>query len=298
MIRSKETFLNQEYVEPNDIQPGQLCYIGAGYNTSYEFQGLDKAPNSIRSISQRYANGVGPAKPLMVFNPTRGYILHDCNIVDCGDANGFVDMDHGFPKIISTIVQKNGIPIIVGGDHGITIHALKGLELSTPVTVYQFDAHGDYLNYDAGFPHGSVMRAVRGLKYVDRIVHIGLHGNLNTGPGLEDSLSDGNTILTLDKIRENGLNSLDGIIISGQFSYVSFDMDFLDPSIAPAVGVPEPDGANFRMARLLLEKIALQTHVIGADFTEYNPTLEKYEITGLHLTNLLMEFMSSLSRQQ
>lgn len=272
-----ETFLNQplkrELTE-------RVVYVGIGLNSSHT-DGVEKAPQQIRHISQRYSNADGSAQPLKVYDPNRGYSLEGVTIQDYGDLS-----EQLIASEMKKIFASRSFPMIVGGDHYITYLALKGL--AQDVTVVQLDAHGDYLDASDCL-HGSVMRYARALPHVKKIIHCGLRGNLNTGPGLEDSIRQGNEIITSNQLRSQGIGCLLEKI-SGP-TYITFDTDFLDPSIAPGTGYPEPEGFDYTIAKNILIQTARKSTLIGIDFTEYNPDLDWNNITGLHLVNLMIDVM-------
>jgi len=268
-------------------------FIGAPLRSSYELPGVEYAPNAIRRISERYSNYSGPAYPVHVYNPERGYILEGIPIEDAGDAKfakgaSLGERADAIERMVKRALDAGKFPIVVGGDHYSALPAVSAYG-GKKLTVVHLDAHGDYLPEDSECPHGYVMRGVASLPGVERIVHAGLRGNLNTGPGLEDSAKRGNAIITASELKRRGAEPILRELSEGEAVHVSFDVDFWDPSIAPAVGVPEPGGISYDTTLELFEGLFRKCNVLGLDITEYNPKLEGGEITGIHATNLAME---------
>ena len=293
-LRPKNTFLNQPYLGDRRNVHAMVSLIGICINTSYDEDGVEYGPDAVRKVSLRYANGDGSSQPIRIYNPERGFILEGVTIEDTGNIIAGPDPKTTGKLIedeIRKILSAGSFPLVLGGDHYVTFPVVSAYE--GPITVVQLDAHGDYLPLDCGFPHGYVMRNVSNLSQVRRVIHCGLRGNLNTGPGLQDSLRNGNVIITSRDLKHGGVNRLLRELDKGEQVYVTTDVDVLDPSIAPAVGTPEPDGIRYELARELLCSLPGKVDVIGLDFTEYNPELDLNYITGVHITNLIFEFLSS-----
>jgi len=293
-----KTFLNQRLNLERISLQGKACFLGIGINSSYDSGGVEGAPDAIRALSERYSNADGSAQPINVYNPDRGYILEGIVIDDLGNLevlSGEDKCEENIERVIrgiKPVLREGGFPVVVGGDHFVTYPVVAAY--SGPITVVQLDAHGDCLPLGIGCPpHASVMTSVYGLPNIKRIIHAGLRGNLNTGQGLDASIRAGNSVITCSKLVEYGPEPLISVISPDEQVYITFDCDVLDPSIAPGVGVPEPDGMGYALARDILCELALKADVKGIDFNEYNPQLDWNGITGVHVTNLIMEFISA-----
>jgi len=288
------TFLNQPYLGNRENARAMVSLTGICVNSSYEDRGVETGPDAVRRVSLRYANGDGSSQPIKIYNPERGFILDGVTIEDTGNIITGSD-----PEITERLIENEirkllyagSFPLSIGGDHYVTFPIVSAYE--GPITVVQLDAHGDYLPLNCGFPHGYVMRRVSNLPQVRRVIHCGLRGNMNTGPGLDDSVRNGNVIITSGDLRRGGIQILLKEFDRNERVYVTGDVDILDPSIAPAVGVPEPGGMEYEFLRELLCSLPEKVDVRGLDFTEYNPELDINNITGVHVANLIFEFLSS-----
>lgn len=277
----KRKFLNV-HNKPEDSNFG---IIGIETCSSKELKGTVRAFKEIRKLSQRYANGDGSSFPLKIYNPEKNYLLPNVKICDCGSIRcKFKNLEKEIE--LNDFFSKNYTPIFLGGDHAVTYSITKNI--SEPFTIIHCDAHGDYLNEFEFDPHGSVMYEVNKNAYLDKIIHLGLRGNLNTGPGLNESLSKGNIILTRSNLKtKNDISSL----IKTKKIYISIDTDFFDPSIAMGTNYPEHNGILYEEALNLFQNVIRKKEVIGIDIVEYNPDLDVSNITGLLITNLIMELM-------
>ena len=171
---------------------------------------------------------------------------------------------------VTRVIQKNGLPVILGGEHTVTLGALKAFSDSgKKIGVVQFDAHADLRDsYENNrLSHACVMRQVHemGLPFVQ----IGIR-----------SLSQEEYLFR----RSHNIQSLDaadlytgGIpaeILPWDFPeqiYITFDVDCFDASIMPATGTPEPGGLTWYQVMDLLHKVAAQRTICGFDVVELAP---------------------------
>ena len=285
------SFLNLETFKEN----ADFCFVGINCCSAEYLKGVEYAAEHVRKLSLRYANADGTAFPLKVYNPQDGYILQDVSACDIGDINApFIDLE----KVLEQMsFIKGAIPIFVGGDHAITYPLLKRLTTETDVIVLQFDSHSDYIAEYKNYPHGSVMNEVNKLEKVEKIIHIGLRGNLNSKPAIKQSLKDGNVVIPYSLLKEEHKEWLKEI--QGKKIYISFDIDFLNPSIAPATNCPEPGGPTYEETlECLKQVISSAEEVVGMDFVEYNPMCEGQVLTGITLVNLIMQCIYYIKSQK
>lgn len=278
------TFLNVER-NMNNLDY-DATFVGIDFCSAEWLDGVQLAANKIRDISYKYSNVDGTSYPIKVYNPESGYILKNKKINDYGNIK-LLEFDGTF--------EKANLPIFVGGDHASTYYIIKKILNDDNITILHFDAHGDYLDEFVDCPHGSVMNEVNKLGCVNKIIHCGLHGNLNSGPGLEKSLKDGNVIITKKDLSYSNiihnLNYNDKI-------YISIDIDFFDLSIAPGTNCGEPNGFLYEEFRKILIEIIKKYNIIGIDIVEYNPKMDISNITAILITNLIMECISAKKERQ
>jgi len=193
----------------------------------------------------------------------------------------------------------NVTPLSVGGDHGVTYAILKGLisPERAPVGLVHIDAHTDTLGPIQGvrFHHGSPFRnAIEdGLVDPKRMVQIGIRGAHNAFEAWDFCASHGIRILFIEEFDEIGVKRAVEIareIVGDGETYVSFDIDALDPSIAPGTGTPEAGGLTMREAQGLVRGLR-GLNLIGADVVEVSPPFDPGTNTALCGATMLYELL-------
>jgi agmatinase len=179
---------------------------------------------------------------------------------------------------VAGVIRKGGIPVMLGGEHTVTLGALKAFAaIGRNIGVVQFDAHADLRDsYEENrLSHACVMRRVHemGLPFVQ----IGVR-SLSLE---EDAFRRNNKIKSLDAtvIFQGGIPSE---VLPRNFPdavYITFDVDCFDASIMPATGTPEPGGLTWYQIIDLLGKISAGRNILGCDIVELAP------IPGMHASD-------------
>lgn len=195
-------------------------------------------------------------------------------------------------------IQGLGIrPMSVGGDHLITLPILRGL-VSEPVGLIQFDAHTDLGDsYFGGerFTHGTPFRRAieEGLLDPKRVVQIGIRGTQYDTEDLEFARSVGVRIIPVEAVFERGIADVMAearAIVGAAPAYVSFDIDFLDPSVAPGTGTPEIGGPFAHQAQAAIRGLE-GVSILGADLVEVSPPFDPGGGTAWLGISLVFELM-------
>jgi arginase len=185
------------------------------------------------------------------------------------------------------------IPVFLGGDHSIAIGTVGGTAAGGPVGLIWVDAHGDYNTADttpSGNIHGMPVAVLTGKGHPD-LVNLGHPGpkirsqdivmiGIRDLDGIERThLADsGITVYTMRDVDELGMatvarRALTHLNHLGRF-HISFDMDVMEPALAPGVGTPVSGGLSFREAHLLMEILAESNKLCSLDVVEINPILD------------------------
>jgi len=205
------------------------------------------------------------------------------------------------------------LPIFLGGDHSLSAGTISGLarhaaQVGRPLFVLWLDAHPDFHDLDStksGNLHGTPAAYVTGqggfdaypaLPHpvsVERFCMMGLRSV--DRPEHDRLLRLGLEMHDMRRIDETGVlpplqRFLDRVQAEDGLLHVSFDVDFLDPSIAPAVGTTVPGGASFREAHLIMETLCDSGRVTSLDLVELNPFLDERGRTA----SLLVDLTASL----
>jgi agmatinase len=196
--------------------------------------------------------------------------------------------------------QARDIPHLValGGDHSITLPLLRALARRVgPVGLVHFDAHVDTWpdNFGQTFAHGSVFyHALKeGLVEPRRMVQIGIRSPVSRDV-YEWTLGQGVTILPADDVHELGPAAIAQRIrsvVGTQATYLSFDIDVLDPAFAPGTGTPEIGGLASWQAQAIMRRL-VGLDFVGMDVVEVAPAYDVSEITALAAATMVWEYLS------
>ena len=191
--------------------------------------------------------------------------------------------------------------LALGGEHGITLPLLRALarRLGGPVGLVHFDAHVDTWpdSFGQAFGHGSPFyHAIReGLVDPQRMVQVGIRSPVQREVW-DWTLGQGVTILTAQDVHEIGPAVVaDRIraVVGTSGTYLSFDIDVLDPSAAPGTGTPEVGGlASWQMQAILRRLRGMQ--FVGMDVVEVAPAYDIAEITSLAAATVAWEYLALL----
>lgn len=216
---------------------------------------------------------------------------------------------------VSEIVAENAFPLVLGGDHSISIGTIAGLaEHYANLGVIWFDAHSD-LNTEDTSPSGNIhgmslgislgrgiplLTGLRGISPKIKPEHVAIVGARSLDSGEKEYIrSLGIACYTMHDIDRIGIARVMEKVIR-QFRqttdgvHVSFDIDSLDPREAPGTGTPVRGGLSYREAHLALELLYQSDLVTSAEFVEVNPSLDQNDQTA----KLAVELIGSLLGEQ
>lgn len=242
-----------------------------------------------------------------------------CNIADIGDvafprAN---DNEHCIEQITQFYKHVDALgarPVSIGGDHSITggiVQALGKGKLcgGEPVCFLHLDAHTDvftkvdhFLGAKKSAAHWGAYLVDQGLVDAKNSMQIGLRGHPRTLDWLEPSYEYGYNVVTMKEYRKRG--ALDVVrqvkeVLEGKPVYITFDLDCLDPSIAPAVSNIEPGEKGFDIdeAVQLLHSVR-GMNIVGADVVCMMPTKDSpNNITALTASAILFEMICLIAER-
>ncbi|MBE3590550.1 MAG: arginase [Firmicutes bacterium] len=210
---------------------------------------------------------------------------------------------------VAASLRSGNLPLVLGGDHSIAMgtiagHALAGSEIgvvwidahadfNTPETSPSGNIHGMPLAVSTGRGHPRLVEIGRpGAKVRDE--HVVIVGARSIDP-LERELLRASrvTVFTMKEIDERGFanvmrNAIEIASAGGRLGlHVSFDLDVIDPHIAPGVGTPVPGGITYREAHLALELVAESGLARSLEFVEVNPILDQGNRTAQTAVELI-----------
>lgn len=172
-------------------------------------------------------------------------------------------------NMVSGILQKNKLPVILGGEHTVTVGAVRAcVKRHKDLSVLQIDAHADLRDEFEGerYSHACVMRRIR--ENVERTVQVGVRdmGREENEYMIKEKL-DGHVYGA--KIGDNEIKKI--IKQLSDNVYITIDLDGFDPSEVPAVGTPQPGGLHWEEVVGLLRKVAEKKNIVGFDVVELAP---------------------------
>ncbi|MEL6678095.1 MAG: agmatinase [Pseudomonadota bacterium] len=229
------------------------------------------------------------------------------NCADLGDVGpNPADLEDSLARITDAFagLAEEGItPMMAGGDHLCSLPALRGLVGQRgPVGMVHFDAHTDLFDsYFGGYryTHGTPFRRAieEGLLDPKRVVQIGIRGTMYDGEDVEWGRAQGVTIIPVEEMFELGPRAVMARareVVGDAPTYLSFDIDFIDPAYAPGTGTPEIGGPTSFQAQQMVRMLD-GLDLVGADLVEVSPPFDPSGGTAWLGISIMFEIMCVLS---
>ena len=229
-----------------------------------------------------------------------------CRIADLGDVkfSHRYDLNKQAQEIESffqRIVENNILPVSAGGDHSITYPILKAIAKKESVGMVHIDAHTDTWGeiWGSKFTHGAPFRLAVEAGVLDpkRTIQIGIRGGQNFMDGIEFSQSHGMRVVFMDEFSFLGVDKIikeaRDVVGEGK-TYISFDVDGLDPVYAPGTGTPEVGGITTLEAQQLLRGLK-GLNLIGGDVVEVAPPFDNTGNTALVGATMMFEILTLIA---
>lgn len=286
----------------NELQ-ADMAVLGVPYDLGVGFlSGTRLGPRRVREASTQYGRGDAG-----FYDPEREevYLAAPWTIADCGDAdiiNG--DIQASFAAIehsVRAIVERGAIPVVIGGDHSISIPVARALDTCGPVTVVQFDAHLDWSDSPGGqrFGNGSPMRRMSEMSHIRGMAQIGLRGlGSSRKVDFDQAREYGSVLITAAEAARLGVEGVMDKIPSSERYYVTIDIDAFDMSIAPGTGSPMPGGLSFAELNAYLEALTRKGEIVGFDFVEVAPQYDPAGVTARVAAMTILSFMGHILKRK
>lgn len=274
-----------------------IALVGVPFDIGVNYRaGARQGPAGVREASRLIRR----------VHPTSGIAPYDiCNVADVGDAPvNPIDLSKSMASIeafFAEIHKAGAIPLSIGGDHTVPLPILRAIAKDGPVGVVQFDAHPDTLDSlaDTKINHATTFRrgVEEGLIDPKRTVQIGLRGSRFSADDIGWGQRAGFTCITYDAYEEMGraaaIKEILRVVGTGP-TYVTIDIDGLEPAYAIGTGVPEIGG--FRPYDMQMMLRALQgCNLVGGDICEVAPCYDPTGITSMTAANLMFELLCVLA---
>lgn len=211
---------------------------------------------------------------------------------------------------VATSVKSKNLPLVLGGDHSLSLGSIRGAARQKKIGVLWVDAHADFNTAEttpSGNIHGMPLAALCGLGAPELVqignepipiidpANVAIIGARDLDTGEKENLRQaGAMVMSMEQIDRYGLmgsmeKAIERISRDTDGIYLSFDMDAMDPRHAPGVGTPVTGGLTYREAHLICELVAETNNLIGMDVVEINSILDVQNQTAL----LAVEFILS-----
>lgn len=234
--------------------------------------------------------------------PFGSRLFDDMAVIDCGDCQFYYGHQANVPDIIesnaASLIGADSSPYLlsIGGDHFVTYPLLKAhVEKHGPLALVQFDAHQDtWDDKEGAVDHGTMItRAVKeGLIDVEHSIQVGIRTIAPQDYGIE--IIDA---LTCHEIGTREIAKRVYERVAGKKTYVSFDIDCLDPAYAPGTGTPVSGGLSSAQALLLLRELA-DLEVVGSDVVEVSPSYDHADITSIAGATVAVYMLGNLWKRR
>ena len=229
-----------------------------------------------------------------------------CRIGDMGDVafpSAFdLEKSHAdITRFYETLREAGVAPLSAGGDHSISLPILRAIAAKRPVGMVHIDAHTDTCDEELGsrFTHGTPFRRAveEGVLDPKRVVQIGIRGAQNSEEGWAFSLDSGMRVIFIEEFSQLGVEAVIAELrrwVGDGPTYVSFDIDSLDPAFAPGTGTPEIGGLTTIEAQGLLRGLR-GLNLIGGDVVEVSPPFDPTGNTALVGATMMYEILCVLA---
>lgn len=284
-----------------DLSGVDVAILGVPFDSGTSYRsGARLGPREIRAQSSLI-------RPYSIFQKISPF--ESLDIVDAGDVDappvGIEKAYEAIEAAVRRILGSGAIPMIVGGDHSITLPVLRGIVATHgPVSLIQFDAHidtwGDY--FGGRYFHGSPFRCAleEGLLLRGGYVQVGIRGPMY-GEAEDFTFQNAQDVTMIDirAVKTDGVaKTVERIrALARGPVYVTFDIDSVDPAYAPGTGTPEVGGLTSYEAQELVRGLA-GLPIVGCDVVEVAPVFDgPGQITALLAANIMFELLCVIAKR-
>ena len=292
------TFMRLPHLAPDEAEEVDIGLIGVPWDGGTTNRaGARHGPRQMRDSSTLMRN-------VHHVTGVRPYELANC--ADLGDTPvNPVDLEDSLARIqrfFETVHSRGIMPLSAGGDHLVTLPIMRAIAKDGPLGMVHFDAHTDTWDRyfgDYTYTHGTPFRRAieEGLLDPKRTIQIGIRGGLYTPQDKDWGLEQGIRVIEIEEFFELGtqrvVEEARRVVGEGP-TYISFDVDGLDPVYAPGTGTPEIGGFSTHEAQIMLRGLR-GLNLIGGDVVEVSPPFDPSGNTALVGVTLMFEILCLLS---
>lgn len=294
------TFMRMPHVPLEKAEGIDIGIVGVPWDGGTTNRpGPRHAPRQMRDMSsmvrrQHQTSLVVPAELANIAD------LGDCPVNPASVDDALLRVEGYFKKLVAKGIR----PLSAGGDHLCSLPILRAVGAKKPVGMVHFDAHTDlYDSYFGGFKytHGTPFRRAieEGVLDPKRTIQIGLRGSMYDLDDFEWGEKMGVRLMRIEEAMELGpvrVMEIARQVAGEQETYVSFDIDMLDPVYAPGTGTPEIGGFTTFQAQQLLRGLR-GLNIVGADVVEVSPPFDASGMTAYAGAVMMFEILCSMAER-
>lgn len=275
-------------------QDFEVALLGIPYDGGVSYRpGCRFAPSSVREASS-LGRGFHWSRDLNFFKRMMVADIGDCPVIPIDQTKTYEQIE----KFYAELLVKNKKTIAIGGDHSVTLPVLRAFrkKYGKPLAFVHFDAHLD--TYPAAwgceYHHGSFLRHAieEGLIDTSKTIQIGIRGPLAGGEDRDFVAKHKLRVTTVDDIRIGGLEKFVSQLptFDNTPTYISYDIDCLDPAFAPGTGTPVVGGLTTYETQRIFRGLKIP-NLVGADIVEVSPPFDHADITALAAMDAMFELL-------
>lgn len=281
-----------------EVEHADVAVVGVPFDSGVSYRpGARFGPAHVRAASKLLRN-YNPVLDVEPFGSQQVVDAGDiaCNPFDIKEALDQIDLG------ARSVLERSQRLLTIGGDHTIALPLLRVMhEMHGPVAVVHFDAHLDTWDTYFGAPmtHGTPFRRASEEGLLDKTasIHVGIRGPLYGSQDLSDDQVLGFQIVGCHEMDDLGWRGVVERIrarVGDRPTYVSLDIDVLDPAFAPGTGTPEAGGLTSRELLNVLRGFD-ELNLVGADIVEVAPPYDHAEVTGIAASHAAYELISAMA---
>ena len=283
-----------------DLNNLDIALVGVPYDGAVEARsGARQGPRQIRDMSSMMRS---------IHHVTRINPYELCRVADVGDVhfNQIFDVEASHADIADFYKRLHHSGIVslsAGGDHSITLPIMRAIAADRPVGLVHIDAHTDCCDEEMNskYSHGTPFRRAveEGLLDPKRAIQIGIRGAANSDECWEFGPKHGIRIVYIEEFNKLGVEKVIAEarrVVGESPTYVSFDIDSVDPSFAPGTGTPEIGGLTTIEAQGLIRGLR-GLNLVGADVVEVSPPFDSSGTTALIAATIMYEILCILAEK-
>jgi len=303
-----DTFLKSEPADVEEAGGHDAAVLGAPYDGAVSNRpGARYGPGAVREASNWFAYLSGYKGGLSNVRTGQRVDFGALDLVDCGDVPVF-PMDRAatadsIAAHVATVADRGTMPVLIGGDHYCTVPAVRGFAEGAghdTVGLVQIDAHSDTVAesplYGEHF-HGSSTHEIGTAPHsgFEHVSQVGIRGY--EGPEYFEFVEEsGLSLFTIRDVEQRGIRPVmeDAVAAAAEDTdavYVTFDIDSVDPSVAPATGTPVPGGLSAAQALSVMEVLGAHDAVGAVDLMEVAPPYDQSDDTSRLAAALLVTLL-------